>query len=752
MPNRFKNQSLSLMDNFDDDVPASTSGIHFICCQCYMFCGLRAEVKGKRVVKLHGDPDDPTYQGGICVKGTRAVDDAYSPRRQVHPLRKVGPRDSGKWERITWSEALTTIADNLERIIQKHGPRSFAMLSGYQGNPQCLMAALFTRSLGSPDVAATTPLWCEGPGMVADPVTAGGVITHFAYHDIDNAQCVVQWGTNLTASHPPYWKKVLKAKARGARLIVVDPLKTPGAARADLWLPIRPGTDTAMALAWMNVIINERLYDQGFVDRWCHGFEELRSHVQAYSPDRVAQITGVSSDLIVRAARMYAMTRPACLFARNGITQKPNATDGCRAVAMLISIAGSLDVPGGNLLPKEMPGFVHRSELTYGKAWRLPEEIEAQAIGAKEFPLWTGPNGYGATSNTTLVIREMLSSQSQFKAALLIGSNVVLNSPSPNDTAQALKNMEFIFTADLYLTPTTELADIFLPASMAWEREEFGLEVHSQYIIASEKAADAPGEAWSDNKIFIELAKIMRQRGLLPYNFVPWDSPEEFFDFRLKEMGMTFQDLKKVVRIPIPIKYKAYEEEGFKTPTGKVELYSTILEKCGYDPLPHYRELPEGPVSTPEMLKEFPLTLITPRDGHFYNSYGRHSAILRKLSGGPLVQLHPLTAKEYGIDQGDWVWIESPSGKCKMKVTVTEKIPLNTICGVGYWWFPEKQAPDYGRRENNISEVISGSPYFDPVEGTSWLGSGHLCRVRKVSGKEGLQEEEALGTASSRRA
>lgn len=705
---------------------------HTICSECYMYCGLRTEVAGNKAIQVRGDPGDPVYRGGICIKGKRALEVVYSPKRVVYPMKKVGSREDGQWERISWPQALKIVADRLEKVIRKHGPKAMVAFTGYPGTSRCLMSVLFTRSLGSPDIVATTPLWCEGPGIVADCVTVGEPITHFAYHDLENTHCVLLWGTNPQVSHPPYWEKILRARAAGAKLIVVDPRRTAAAAKADVWLPVKVGTDGALALGMMNVIINERLYDEAFVAKFCFGFEQLKEHVQKYPVDKVAQITGLPGDAIIEAARTYATTKPACMFARNGITRKPNSTQACRGVTILVALTGNIDIPGGNLLPKKVDGFISRGEMVFGKAWRLPPEVESLALGADQFPLWTGPQGAGATSHNSLVINEILSESSRVKAAVITGNNIVLNTPAPLKAREAFRRLEFIFAVDLFLTPTTEMADIFLPAASWLEKEETGPEFFSLHITASQRAIPPVGEAWDDNKIFIELAKLMRSRGLLPYDFVPWDSVEEFNDARLKGLRITFEELKELIRIPIPIKYRQYKGEGFKTPTGKVELYSTLLEKFGYEPLPEYHDMDEGPAATSELLESYPLILISPRELYYFNSRGRHSRSLRKLSPEATVEVHRQVAQQRNINDGDWVWIETQWGKCRQRAKVTENLPPDVVSAYTYWWYPEKPGPLYGCHDSNIGLVIPDSPPYDRIEGTPWL-VGRRCRISKVS-------------------
>jgi anaerobic selenocysteine-containing dehydrogenase len=690
-----------------------------------MYCGVRIEVSGGKAIQIMGDAGDPLHRGGVCAKGKNALELIYSPERVLYPMRKVGPRESGKWERISWPVALTTVADKLEELVKKYGPKSIVTFAGYPATSRCIMSVLFSRSLGSPDIVATTPIWCEGPGIVGDYLTVGEPITHFAYHDLENAHCLLLWGSNPQASHPPYWERILRAKASGAKLIVIDPRRTSAVTKADIWLPIKPGTDGALALGFMNVIISEHLYDEKFVAEWCFGFDRLKDHAQKYSVGNVAQMTGLPADEIVQAARLYATSKPACLFARNGITRKPNSTQACRALTILVALTGNIDIPGGNLLPKTIDGFISRGELFYGKKWRLPREIESQALGAKEFPLWVGPDGVGATSHNSIAMNKMLSESSRVKAAIITGNNIALNTPDPIRVREAFRKMEFAVAVDWFLTPTTEMADIFLPATTWLEREEIGPELLSLHISASQQAIAPLGESWDDNKIFIELAKLMRERGLLPYNFIQWDSVEEFNNARLKGLGISFEDLKRMIRIPIPIKYRAYEQEGFKTPTRKVELYSTTLEKFGYEPLPEYQELPLSHSDN------YPFILITPRDPYFFNSRGRQSRSLRKLSPEASVDIHREVAEERNIKDGDWVWIETQWGKCRQKVKVTENLPRNVVSASAYWWYPEKPGPLHGCNDSNIGLLIPDAPPYDPIEGTAWL-IGHLCQISKA--------------------
>jgi anaerobic selenocysteine-containing dehydrogenase len=318
------------------------------------------------------------------------------------------------------------------------------------------------------------------------------------------------------------------------------------------------------------------------------------------------------------------------------------------------------------------------------------------------------------------------------RALYLGGANPIINQQNTKRVWEALKSLDLLVVAEFFMTPTAELADYVLPVTNWLERDECCDGMYMNCVAARQKVVDPPGECRDDIKIAIELVK------RLPWaekRFLPWKDADEFNNFRVKDMGLSFEELKKKGYVTVERKYKKYEESGFKTPTGKVELYSTIFEDLGYDPLPKFVEPPESPVSTPELLEDYPLILITGgRYIAYFHSEGRQIPRLRKMVPDPVIQIHPDSAKEYGIGEGDWVWVETPKFKgerVKLKATLTTDIDPRVVNADHGWWFPEKPAPEHGCFESNISVILPDDPPRDPVVGAAPT-RGSLCRISPV--------------------
>ena len=513
-------------------------------------------------------------------------------------------------------------------------------------------------------------------------------------------------------------------------MIVVDPRRTPLAAEADIWLQIRPGTDVFMLLGMLHTIIAEELYDKAFVDQYCHGFDQLREHVKAYPPEKAAEITWLSATRIKDAARMYARTSPATVHHRVAVEHNLNSTQTDRALVIMAAITGNLGIKGGNLLPTHVHGFIPTGGVM--GSCNLPPEITKGRLGAEEYPLISGPEALFLFVHAALAAKAMLKGEPYpLKALYLAGGNPVVNMQNTRRTWEAFKNLDLLVVADFFMTPTAELADYVLPATTWLERDECCDEQYMNCIAARQKAVQPLYETRDDIQMVIDLVK------RIPWanrKYLPWDSVEDFYNFRVEGMGMSFEEFKEKGYVTVELEYRQFEKEGFKTPTGKVELFSTIFEKHGYDPLPAYVEPPESPFSTPELLKDYPYILITGgRTIEYYHSSGRQIQPLRKRVPDPEMELHPDTAEKEGIAEGDWIWVETPQIKgerVRMKVTLTRTIDPRVVHAQHGWWFPEMPAPEHGCFESNIDVVLSDDPPREKICG-SVPTRGTLCRVYK---------------------
>ena len=710
--------------------------VRTVCQACHIECGVIAHVKDGKVTRIVGDPNHPMNRGFICVKGRSEPERLYHPDRLKYPLRRAGERGSGKWERVSWDTALDGIAERLTKVKEKYGPEAIATIHG-TGPRSSINATLLPLALGSPNRISVDLHICLAPSLAAEFSTLGAAITMEDGPDYLSSNCIVVWGGNPLVSHPPRGMDILEAVKKGAKLIVIDPYKTTLAEKADLWLQVRPGTDVALALGMLNVVIAEKLYDKEFVERWCYGFDKLEERVREYTPEKVAEITWVPTTTIREAARMYATTKPASLHHRIGVEQNVNATQTDRALAILIAITGNIDVQGGNLLRTHVPGCIPTFALSVSGPWlRWSRETEWKRIGAREFPLISGPDAVIPFVTSYHGFKAIDTGQPYpLRALYCSGANPVINVQNSKWVWNTLKKLDFFVVADFFMTPSAELADYVLPVTTWLETDEPCDINYMNYVAARQKVVEPLYEAWDNVKIVLELIK------RIPWadrKLVPWDTPTECYEWLYRDARFTFEELKEKGYVVEPVKYKKYEQNKFATPSGKVELFSSIFEKHGYDPLPGYTEPPEGPVSTPELMKEYPYILITgSRKIEFFASEGRQIPALRKESPDPEIALHPDAAKQIDVKNGDWVWLETPKVKgerVRFKVKITNGIRPETVQASYGWWFPEMPGPEHGCFVSNINVVLTATPPWDEIC-CSVPTRGTICKLYKCEGE-----------------
>ena len=497
-----------------------------------------------------------------------------------------------------------------------------------------------------------------------------------------------------------------------------------------MWLQIRPATDAALILGMINTIINEDLYDKEFVDKWCYGFDKLKEQVKDYTLEKVAEITWIPVDKIKEAVRLCSITKPAAFHHRVAVEHNTNSMQTLRALVMLPILTGNIDVKGGNLFQMPIDGFISRAKMGLDKQFKLDVEVEQKRIGSQQFPLIAGPEAKSVFVHSGLATEALLTGRPYpIKALYCAGANPVVNVQNSRRMCEALKSLDLHVFTDFFMTPTAELADYVLPAATWFERDECCEGMNC--VSARQKVIEPLFECWDDRKIIIELVKRI---SWADRRFIPWNDVDEFNEWRVIGMGMTFEQFKEKGYVVATPKYKKYEEKGFNTPTGKVELYSTIFEKYGYDPLPSFHEPPESPVSTPELMENYPLILITGgRYIEYFHSEGRQIRQLRKKVPDPEIEIHPDTAKKINIKDGDWVWLETPRVKgesIRLKTKLTTAIHPSVVNAAHGWWFPEKPAPEHGCFDSNVNVVLSFDPPMEPIVGAVPT-RGTLCRIYK---------------------
>jgi len=737
-----------------------------VCQECYMGDGVLVYVKNGKVVKIKGDPDSPVTEGdNLCSKCRNVINGTlYNPDRLKYPLKRLAKKGEDKWERISWDQAVDEIADQMIKIHEQQGSLAFAAsVDGWHYTLCCLLM----RALGSPNLLKSME-HCEGPSRVMDLAVMGDICTQFGHGpDTRDSKCVVIWGQNPPETHLPQWRWIQEARKNGAKLITIDPRNISVAKQADVWLQVRPGADCALAVGMIKVMIEEDLYDKDFVNHWCHGFEELKAHVKNESLEKIEEITWVPKKDIIKVARLYAGIKPASLVSGIGVMQGYGSTATGHAHSILVAITGNLDVQGGNLLSGERkpPGFYSAYEfLKPGYPQHLlPVEIEEKRIGYNEFPLWSGVKAPISACHNELAIKAMHTGKPYpIKALINHGTNLLTQFPEPRTVYKALKKLDLSIHFNYMMTPTAALADYVLPAAHWLERDEIPLiaGLWQPAIEARVQTVKPYGESRNEQQVILDIYWKLIEKGFKPQksrtdvDFIQWRTIPEFLDYCLKGFGATWQELKENHVLPFPAKpYRSFDQDGFtfKTPTGKIELFSTTMEQLGLDPLPNHREPPESPISTPELTEEYPLILMEARvrGGAFMHSSNRWAPWARKSHPYPQMDIHPDTAGPLGIRNDDWVWIENSRGKILHKARITKDIDKRVVSCEPGWWYPEKGGPLYGVWESNISLLTSLDGPYDPAQGTPTLRT-MLCRVSKVSKKDLPGEDRFWQSAKKR--
>ena len=657
------------------------------CRMCHGGCGVLVYVKNGKIAKIAGDPDCPINHGTLCSKGMAASQLVYHPDRLIHPLRRIGPKGSGKWERISWDRALDTIAERIQGYKGTFGAESIVLGYG-TGRENEAVIYRFANLLGSPNE--------------------------------NHPKCIMVWGNNLVISNPDCYKgePFSVSLDQGAKLIAVDPRLTRIAARAHIWLRLRPGTDTALALGMLYIIVHEKLYDQQFVEEYVHGWDPFVQRVNEYPPDKVEKITWVPKEKIISAARLFATTKPAAIQWGVAIEQQINCADNNRALMALMGITGNIDVPGGQVLFRPPP---IRNVGHFGAHARLSDVQREKRLGGDRFRL----AGQFAIINPKCVWDAILQEDPYpVKMLFFISSNPLMTRGNAREVYQALKKVDFMAVADFFLTPTAELADIVLPAATWLEMDYIGdFWKRHGYILPRRKVVQV-GECRSDHEMLNDLAHRVGQGEHW------WDDFEQALDWILEPMDITWREFKDMDYIRGEVEYRKYRKMGFSTPTRKFELYSTLLERWGYDPLPQYHEPPESTYNTPELYEQYPYILITgARSPGFFHTENRQIPWLRELHPHPTVEIHPDAAKQEGIKDGDWVVIESPRGRVRQQAKLFSGMDPRIVSAQHAWWFPEQKDPNHGWEASNIN-LLTDNAYTscDPAMGATHVRT-LLCRI-----------------------
>lgn len=701
-------------------------------------CGVRAFVKDGKLVKVEGDPENPITNGRLCVRCLTAKEYVYHPDRILYPMKRAKEdRGKDKWERISWDEALDTIVEKYRETVEKYGVNSVSCWNGTGREWSTLHFAMTNDVFGSVNAVHPNSGWsCLVPRMAAMLWTMGS-----SYIEADNAiglvgryddpewvcpKYMLIWGRDPLRSNADglFGHTIIDMMKRGMKLIVADPRANWLATRAEVHLQMRPGTDGALALGLLNVVITEDLYDHEFVEKWTFGFDELEERVKEWTPERVGEICGIDPEDIRHAARCLS-EKPSTLSMGLAVDQNPNTMQIGHALLSLFAICGDMDIPGGC--------FMGQPPIFSGMAEVGADSAEDEG-GLEGLPLYgnigvepLGHDRYPAMSkivNTTHpdATLDVLETGVPYpiKFAYMFGFNGIANMvPQPKRWMEAIRKIDFVAVADLFMTPLAmACADIFLPANSFLEHKGFINNSNASQpgqFGAVVPAIEPLGESKSDLEIMLELHKRIYPDSTKPQ----WASPEAYLNGEVEKINgadVSYDELAEKVIGQYELPYLKYEkgllrqdgEPGFNTPSGKIELHSIVLELLGDDPLPYYIEPKFSAVSRPDLAKEYPLTLTSgARRFTSFHSENRQIKTLREIHKWPTVQIHPDTAEEYGIAEGTWVKIENHLGHAFMVAHLTPIVKPDVIAADHGWWLPETEPEDlFNAFKHNINSLV----------------------------------------------
>ena len=702
-------------------------------------CGIYAFAKDGVFTKVAGMKESPVNAGAVCPKGQAAPQWVHSKDRLTTPLKRVGAKGEGKFAPVSWDEALDTIAATMLDQKKKYGPETFATLSPARRNYSDYLYRLLIAH-GSPNYGHSGI--CAVQMFFAFSYTLG-MRPGFDYK---NADVILVWGKQPVYQGPAQGgaRNLVNAKKRGAKIIAIKPSVEPDVGFADIWVPIRPGTDAALGLAMLHVIIRENWIDRKFVDEWCYGYDKLVEHVKQYTPEWAEQITGIPAQQIEEISKIYATAEKATIDLGNGVEHAPASNDAIRSVAILMAITGNLDRPGGNPFggpPSQMPRprSVHLRE-------RYTQEWVDKLVGP-EFPRAFQPFMEGTSSAYYRLFDSVLTEKPYpIRTIIAPGSQALVSTRGSKRVEEALRKIDFYVVADTHRTADMPYADIVIPLATPYEIDH-PFEVKGNFIMARNKVIEPLYSPKSMQQFILDLGV------KLGYGDLFWNGDmDACMNWQLEPLGMTIEELRKH---PTGIKYKSgkmvYEkyEKTFNLksprlskapflPQGKVAIYNTSFEEAGFTPLPVWREPPESLTATPKLAEQYPLILSDYHTSVNYTAaWQRNVPYLREMQPYPTLHIHPDAAKARGIEDDDWVVVESPHGWIKVKAELYPGVRPDTVMILHGWWqgCSELEFKDYplldGGANVNVMYSVDPDKMYDPV--VTAMSSQTLVQVKKVS-------------------
>ena len=669
------------------------------CRMCLEECCIDVYVEDGKMVGIKGNKNHPWNEGRICIKGKAAIDWAYSPDRIKKPLKKT----CNGWEEISLTKALDEIAEKMNNLKKKYGSKSIGLWKGEAigFGQQEQYIRRFCHAYGTPNYFSCDSL-CFASTYIGYSLVEGAK----PIGDFINSKYIIIWGTNPVYTHMNMAANIRKARQNGAKVVVIDPRKTKTALGADLHIKIKPGTDGALALGIINLIIENNWYDKEFVDEYTIGFNKLKKYSKIFNPDYVESITGISKDVQLTLAHDIFYNSPKVInHIGNGIEHHENGVNNIRAIASIGAICGCIDKPGGEIIADglNLPSLTLYDELPLK---------EIQPIGKREFPIIYK---YRQECNTMIGMEAILKGDPYFiKGMIITAANPVVTNPNSIKVKKALESLELLVVRDLFMTETAKLADYILPAASFFERNEIVLHSNINRVGLRKKIFEY--EDCQDEYGF--LGSLSKRVGIKEY--FPWNSEEELNSWLLEKGGISYKELQES-KIGIEygnIKYKKYKEKPFNTPSGKVELVSETLKDFGYSELPEFKSPSYKDISN----KDYPYILITgARKVYHVHSRNDTMPIYIKDKTCPEVEIHPTDGEKLGVKDGDIVIVTSKIGSIEIPVRIVGKEDI----------LPGVIQISHGWKDKNVN-LITSDLLNDPISGFSSLRSLSVNIKRKI--------------------
>ena len=674
--------------------------MHKVVCphDCPDTCVATIEVENGRAIKIGGDPDHSFTQGFLCAKVNQYLDRVYSKDRILHPMKRVGRKGEGRFERMSWNDALDTIAARFKHAAEAHGPESILPYS-YAGNSGMIhFGSLDRRFFGAIGASHLERTICAAAGFEGYKAVMGANIG-FDPEKIENAKLVIAWGANIISSNVHLWPFIERARKNGARLIVIDPYRSKTAEKADWHIAPLPGTDGAIVLAMMHVLFRDRLVDRDYIAKYTLGVDGLEQRAQEWSPRRAAAETGLTEEAIEALAREYGTTRPAAIRVNYGLNRSAGGGNAIRLVTCLPALVGDWRYVGGGIqlsssgtYPPNSAGLT-RPEM----APKGTRTINMSALGEALDPGLKPP----------------------VKALYVYNSNPAAVAPDQNAVRRGfLRDDLFVAVHELFRTDTVDFADIVLPATTMLEHTDIFKSYGHLNLAINRPAIEPLGECRSNTQVFRALAermgltdpRLFESDDALMAQAFNWSHP------RLQGISVDRLDRETSVRLNVPANWAPFSEGNFPTASGKCEFYSAAQEAEGRDPLPHYVPPREGPISNPALAKRFPLAFISPPAHHFLNStFSAQAVFVRREGGEPALTIHPEDAKARGIASGEMVKVFNDRGEFLAKAHVSDSARPGVVVGLSVWW--AKLCPG-GRNANAVTgqaltDLGGGATFYD---------------------------------------